>query len=357
MLILAVVFVSIRQIFALRGPLSLVNLSFSDDWETSIHKCAQSGECGKCNIMEYRADDRLACVRSCDTEFGNGRGDYSGSVTPYSLFGRYVFCIAALAPPRFEDNTFFGLDAFAGMGAGASYLILSGLAARARIAAETNAMRPMVKFATFEHHEWMADIAYSHLMHLSDHSSVHLFLQDAAKWTEPDFTRSSSVSGASSFVDPGVAEQTVLIDSKAGVVGFVCKGGLLASTKDSYIDVKNAANERSGISFKSSAAAEMVANVDFVFFDPPQESSGHEWRNYTDGVAEWGLIEMHSRPRFVAVMNTGLPYHHGWIVNRLLSKGWRELVAGVIPHPEAVNNFYGIGGVRDWSILACPSSV
>ncbi|CAE8617952.1 unnamed protein product, partial [Polarella glacialis] len=51
------------------------------------------------------------------------------------------------------------------------------------------------------------------------------------------------------------------------------------------------------------------------------------------GIEEWFLMEKYCRPRHIIIMNTNMPLHQGWVVQRLLGQPgstWREILGGMI---------------------------
>eukprot|EP00747_Dinoflagellata_sp_TGD_P021886 gnl/TRDRNA2_/TRDRNA2_128760_c0_seq1.p1 gnl/TRDRNA2_/TRDRNA2_128760_c0~~gnl/TRDRNA2_/TRDRNA2_128760_c0_seq1.p1 ORF type:complete len:321 (+),score=38.10 gnl/TRDRNA2_/TRDRNA2_128760_c0_seq1:29-991(+) len=77
--------------------------------------------------------------------------------------------------------------------------------------------------------------------------------------------------------------------------------------------------------------------IDLVVLDPQG----------TDLASEWPVVEAVCKPRLVAIHNTNVPRHAGWIRNHLLAKGsWHELLSGW--HPSVWE--YG-EQERWWSVL------
>jgi len=83
-----------------------------------------------------------------------------------------------------------------------------------------------------------------------------------------------------------------------------------------------------------------IGAVDAVVLDP----------QFTDLAVEWPIIERQCEPRFVAIHNTNLLGHAGWVRERLLAIGatrgaWLELLNG--SHPS----LWEPGERRSWSVL------
>mmetsp|Transcript_2926 Transcript_2926/g.5745 ORF Transcript_2926/g.5745 Transcript_2926/m.5745 type:complete len:95 (+) Transcript_2926:3-287(+) len=87
--------------------------------------------------------------------------------------------------------------------------------------------------------------------------------------------------------------------------------------------------------------------MDLVIWDPQDTALG--------GAFEWLAVEQACRPRYVALHNTNLPDHAGWLRQRLGLQGWVEVASGAY----MLGDRWAQGGaldallmVRDWVVLA-----
>eukprot|EP00434_Breviolum_minutum_P003747 symbB.v1.2.003300.t1/scaffold182.1/size414077/13 len=85
------------------------------------------------------------------------------------------------------------------------------------------------------------------------------------------------------------------------------------------------------------ALCSVTNGMDLIMLDPP-----------TDLRNTWPLLERVCRPKFLAIHNTNLPGHAGWIsahLKRQVNSPWYELMNG--SHPSIWEP-----GMRDWSLMA-----
>ena len=59
----------------------------------------------------------------------------------------------------------------------------------------------------------------------------------------------------------------------------------------------------------------------------------------------WPVLQRACEPKFVAIHNTNLPNHAGWIPAHLRKEGWYEIMNG--SHPSIWEQ-----GQRSWSLMA-----
>ena len=99
------------------------------------------------------------------------------------------------------------------------------------------------------------------------------------------------------------------------------------------------------------AVEKIIGGADLVVFDPPANDRKEEFG--TDGIQEWKFLE-EARPRYIAVHNTMMPFHGGWVVNRMKNMGYQVLAQGMhnAGDPENVKTFKDMFYLeRGWAIL------
>ena len=109
------------------------------DWQAQVQQCANpNDQCGECNILFHKF--RPDCLDACSQHVGWPVSDYGWigpGVSPASLLGRYLFCLAMLLPgvKNGDGIAFSVLDVFMKNGGGSPFLYLLGMAQRHEAAA------------------------------------------------------------------------------------------------------------------------------------------------------------------------------------------------------------------------------
>lgn len=300
-------------------------------WQQQVSNCAHAWDlCSECNY--FRVGDNATCFEHCARWMGWNQPKWHGkTLSPSSLFGRYMFCLAVFAPSN-SNGSLFILDLLMHNGGGSPSLFRHGLSQRCKYFGHENN-----RLMTFEinagHIKTGVELLNGNAYHLDD-------------WDDQVEYWHSNFSSCEGCIMNNYMSSSRCEDFPPRV--FIGYGNIFKA--------------------KASTMLKMFSNVDIVHLD----FSCLGDHGYQNSAAEFLHLIESASPSIVCLSNINVILHaQTWIFNRLKSLEWKLLTRGhTADNSSTANNIFDLHSeipasesvfklnrwqVRGWAIFHHPS--